>query len=208
MRRVDNSSTSGSAGWKPNRRSRCMVSSRPPWWNSTDPSRSALRPATRHGSKCNSPKPSCSAGKPTGSRWLSRPCRRARPSRGPGPRCPLQLPTQLDDPQEPTGSDAEWFQRIVDENHEIELADALAAEAQLTAVRAGRNRLGGPDAVAALQRQSGRQSQGCRPDCHAAAGRPRTGRRSGAGSKRSAADGWRTARRATRRGVGRAGGHQ
>ncbi len=43
-----------------------------------------------------------------------------------------------------TGTDAEWLERIIAGNHEIELADTRAAGMQVTAERAGRNRLADP----------------------------------------------------------------
>jgi outer membrane protein TolC len=47
-------------------------------------------------------------------------------------------------PPEVQGTDDEWVQRVIGENHEIELADARAEEARLIAQRAGRNRVGDP----------------------------------------------------------------
>jgi outer membrane protein, heavy metal efflux system len=47
-------------------------------------------------------------------------------------------------PPEVDGDDATWVQRVVGENHEIELADARAAGARLKAQRAGRDRVGDP----------------------------------------------------------------
>jgi outer membrane protein TolC len=47
-------------------------------------------------------------------------------------------------PPEVAGTDDEWVQRVLAENHEIELADARAEEARLAAQRAGRNRMGDP----------------------------------------------------------------
>ncbi len=56
----------------------------------------------------------------------------------------LQAPSQLDEPSAVAGSDDQWIRQVVDENHEIELAQGRADEAQLAAVRAGRDRLADP----------------------------------------------------------------
>lgn len=53
-------------------------------------------------------------------------------------------PAQIGTPVDLTGTDAEWLERIVAGNHEIELADTRAAGMQVTAERAGRNRLADP----------------------------------------------------------------
>jgi hypothetical protein len=50
----------------------------------------------------------------------------------------------LPDPPRLEGADEVWIKRIVAENHEIELAQARAAEAQLALERAGRDRIGDP----------------------------------------------------------------
>ncbi len=56
----------------------------------------------------------------------------------------LQAPSRLDEPVTLDGSDEQWIQQVVNENHEIELAQGRADEAQLAAVRAGRDRIADP----------------------------------------------------------------
>ena len=52
--------------------------------------------------------------------------------------------TALPEPPQLEGADASWIKRIVDENHEIELAQARADEAQLALQRARQDRVGDP----------------------------------------------------------------
>ncbi|MEY4760391.1 MAG: hypothetical protein RLZZ200_247 [Pseudomonadota bacterium] len=60
------------------------------------------------------------------------------------PELDLVTPAHHPAPVAPQGSDEEWIGRIVAENHEIELAQGLADEAELAATRARRDRLPDP----------------------------------------------------------------
>ena len=56
----------------------------------------------------------------------------------------MQTPARMDEPTALVGSDEQWIRQVIDENHEIELAQGRADEAQLAAVRAGRDRIADP----------------------------------------------------------------
>ena len=60
------------------------------------------------------------------------------------PGLPTATPAQLDTPVELPDDDATWTTRIITQNHEIVLANTQAEAAQLTADRAGRDRLADP----------------------------------------------------------------
>ncbi len=57
----------------------------------------------------------------------------------------LSSPMDLGVPHLPDGSDEDWLQRILGDNHEIELADGQYEQARLVAQRAARDRLADPN---------------------------------------------------------------
>ncbi len=61
----------------------------------------------------------------------------------------LAAATEIDQPELLPGSDDEWVERILADNHEIELADGQQAQARLAAQRAGRERM--PDPTVGLR---------------------------------------------------------
>ncbi len=61
----------------------------------------------------------------------------------------LAAPAELDAPDMPSGSDEEWAQRILADNHEIELAEGQYEQAKLAARRASRDRI--PDPTVGLR---------------------------------------------------------
>lgn len=56
----------------------------------------------------------------------------------------LQLPATLDTPTDLPEGNAVWMERIMSDNHEVELAEILAQEASLNAERVARERLADP----------------------------------------------------------------
>jgi cobalt-zinc-cadmium efflux system outer membrane protein len=57
----------------------------------------------------------------------------------------LMEPVEVDAPSLPAGTDAEWMQRILGHNHELELADEQYEQARLIAQRAARDRMPDPN---------------------------------------------------------------
>lgn len=75
------------------------------------------------------------------------------------PELELALPAALDSPPPPPQNRDDWIKRIVDHNHEIELAEAEAAVAKLAAERAGLDRFGDPTVGINYNRERGTQER-------------------------------------------------
>ncbi len=71
----------------------------------------------------------------------------------------LHLPQPLPRPAPLPDSDREWAQRILDDNHELELAEATARQAGLLAERSGRERRPDPVLGVRSSRERGGQEQ-------------------------------------------------
>jgi outer membrane protein TolC len=69
--------------------------------------------------------------------------------KSPFPDLPLVAPPELEEPSSLSGPDEQWMHRILDDNHEIALADGQLEQSKLSARRAQLNRM--PDPTVGLR---------------------------------------------------------